>query len=257
MTWLYRSTLMKSTTSTVPGTQTRPRSLRARSTSIRCSARSFVSASSSSASAASSAAVAPRGRVPAIGCVMTRPVADLDQRLRAASRRRRSGGRARRPRGTGTCTGWGSTPAAPGRRPARRAGQSTSNRCESTTWKTSPSRMAALPSATADRYSSRSVRCRAGADGGPPCTATVAGAGRGQLRRSSGRAVRRRRPMPRRRARRCRRSSRRWRRAAGCRRCGRARPGRWPGSSTARGRRGRRPSCRAAAPSGGRRPSDR
>ena len=38
---------MKSTTSTLPGAQTRPRSLRPRSTSIRCSARSFASASSS------------------------------------------------------------------------------------------------------------------------------------------------------------------------------------------------------------------
>ena len=36
---------MKSGTSTVPGTQTRPRSLRARSTSMTCSARSFGSAS--------------------------------------------------------------------------------------------------------------------------------------------------------------------------------------------------------------------
>ena len=54
MTWLYRSTVMNSTTSTVPGAQTRPRSLRPRSTSMTCSARSFGSASSSAASAASS-----------------------------------------------------------------------------------------------------------------------------------------------------------------------------------------------------------
>ena len=40
-----------------------------------CSARSFSSASSSASSRASSAAVAPRGRVPAIGRVVTsRPV---------------------------------------------------------------------------------------------------------------------------------------------------------------------------------------
>ena len=58
---------MKSGTSTVPGTQTRPRSLRARSTSITCSARSFGSASRLSASRTSSSSVAPRGRVPAGG----------------------------------------------------------------------------------------------------------------------------------------------------------------------------------------------
>ena len=59
----------------VPYSQTRPRSLRPRSTSITCSARSFSSASSSSAIRASSAASPPRGRVPAIGRVEAwRPV---------------------------------------------------------------------------------------------------------------------------------------------------------------------------------------
>ena len=83
MTWLYRSTVANSGTSTVPGLQTRPRSLRARSTSMTCSARSFGSASSSAASAASSSGVAPRQRVPAIGCssARRRPV-DLDVHLR-------------------------------------------------------------------------------------------------------------------------------------------------------------------------------
>ena len=85
ITWLNRSTDMKSTTSTVPGAQTRPRSLRPRSTSIRCSARSFGSASRSAASAASSSGVAPRHRVPAIGCIIARPPVDLDQRLRAGA----------------------------------------------------------------------------------------------------------------------------------------------------------------------------
>ena len=66
---------MKLSTSTVPYSQTRPRSLRPRSTSITCSARSFSSASRPSAISASSAASAPRGRVPAIGRVETwRPV---------------------------------------------------------------------------------------------------------------------------------------------------------------------------------------
>ena len=64
---------MNSTTSTVPGRQTRPRSLRPRSTSITCSARSLGSASSSVSSAASSAGVAPRGLDPAIGWVIAVP----------------------------------------------------------------------------------------------------------------------------------------------------------------------------------------
>ena len=55
---------MKSGTSTVPGTQTRPRSLRARSTSITCSARSFGSASRPSASRTSSSS----RRARAAGC---------------------------------------------------------------------------------------------------------------------------------------------------------------------------------------------
>ena len=60
---------MNSITSTVPGTHTRPRSLRPRSTSITCSARSLGSSSSSVSSSASSAGSAPRGLEPAIGCV--------------------------------------------------------------------------------------------------------------------------------------------------------------------------------------------
>ena len=48
-------------------------SLRARSTSIRCSARSFSSARSSFSSARSSSWLAPRLRVPAIGRISTRP----------------------------------------------------------------------------------------------------------------------------------------------------------------------------------------
>ena len=68
---------MKSTTSTLPGAQTRPRSLRPRSTSIRCSARSLGSASSSSASAWSSCGVAPRCRVPAMGWTIARPSSTL------------------------------------------------------------------------------------------------------------------------------------------------------------------------------------
>ena len=64
---------MNSVTSTVPGTATFDTSFLARSTSIRCSARSFGSASSSSASAASASGVSPRGREPAIGCIVMWP----------------------------------------------------------------------------------------------------------------------------------------------------------------------------------------
>ncbi len=63
---------MKLVDLTEPYSQTRPRSLRPRSTSITCSARSFSSASSSAAIRRSSSAVPPRGRVPAIGRVATR-----------------------------------------------------------------------------------------------------------------------------------------------------------------------------------------
>ena len=69
----YRSISMSWSTRTVPGSATRPTSFRPRSTSMMCSARSFSSPSNSSASASSSSGVAPRGRVPAIGCVVTTP----------------------------------------------------------------------------------------------------------------------------------------------------------------------------------------
>ena len=81
----YCSTDIKVLTSTLPYSQTRPRSLRPRSTSIMCSARSFSSASSSASRRASSAASAPRGRVPAIGRVVTVAAGDRDQRLGARS----------------------------------------------------------------------------------------------------------------------------------------------------------------------------
>ena len=68
----YRSTRAKSSTFTVPGSHTFPKSLRPRSTSITCSARSFSSPSSSASFARSSAPVRPLGRVPAIGDVAAR-----------------------------------------------------------------------------------------------------------------------------------------------------------------------------------------
>ena len=52
---------------------TRPTSFRPRSSSMRCSARSFGSASSDCSAALSSSLVAPRGRVPAIGLTVTSP----------------------------------------------------------------------------------------------------------------------------------------------------------------------------------------
>ena len=62
-----------SVTLTVPVSATRPTSLRPRSSSIRCSARSLGSTISSSASFLSSSAVFPRGRVPAMGRIVTLP----------------------------------------------------------------------------------------------------------------------------------------------------------------------------------------
>ena len=58
---------MKSTTSTLPAEQIRPKSLRPRSTNIKCSARSFGSANNSVAKRASSSGESERLRVPAIG----------------------------------------------------------------------------------------------------------------------------------------------------------------------------------------------
>ena len=77
MMWLNRLIAMSSTTSTVAGSQTLTRSLRERSTSMMCSARSLGSASSSSAELDVLLRVAPRGREPAIGNVTTRPAVTL------------------------------------------------------------------------------------------------------------------------------------------------------------------------------------
>ena len=67
MTWLYRSIVIKSCTSTVPNSHTLPKSFLPRSTSMMCSARSFSSESRSSSRRLSWATVAPLGLVPAIG----------------------------------------------------------------------------------------------------------------------------------------------------------------------------------------------
>ncbi|CPU67260.1 Uncharacterised protein [Mycobacteroides abscessus] len=77
MMWLNRLVAMNSTTSTDVGSQTLTRSLRERSTSMMCSASSLGSSRSSSPSATSSSGVAPRGREPAMGNVVTRPSSTL------------------------------------------------------------------------------------------------------------------------------------------------------------------------------------
>ena len=73
ITWEYRSTVINSSTRIDPYRQTRPKSLRTKSTSIRCSARSFVLESSSSARRRSSNVPSPRGRVPAMGRISAQP----------------------------------------------------------------------------------------------------------------------------------------------------------------------------------------
>ena len=74
---------MSAGTSTLPSAQTRPRSLRTRSTIIRFSARDLSSARSASARYASSAGWAARGAVPLIG---------FDSTIRSRSTRRKRSG---------------------------------------------------------------------------------------------------------------------------------------------------------------------
>ncbi len=66
-------------TRTVPGTQTRPRSLRSTSTIITFSARSLALVRSSHARSRSSLRSRPRGRVPLIGSEATRPSASTER----------------------------------------------------------------------------------------------------------------------------------------------------------------------------------
>ncbi len=127
----------------VPYSQTRPRSLRPRSTSITCSARSFSSASSSAAMRASSLGIgAARARA---GDRPRRDVApgDRQQRLRAGARRSGS------PRSRGsTCTATGSRRAARGRSRTARPAICADQRCDGTTWKASPAWMYSMIRAT-------------------------------------------------------------------------------------------------------------
>ncbi len=73
---------MSSETFTVPYSAMRPTSLRPRSTSIRCSARSFSLLTSSCVMRASSSAERPRRRVPAIGRSVT--VRSVATRIRSS-----------------------------------------------------------------------------------------------------------------------------------------------------------------------------
>ena len=70
ITWLYFSTCINCTTSTVPGLQTLPRSFLPRSTNIKCSAFSLGSFNNSIAIFSSSTCSFDLGRVPAIGCII-------------------------------------------------------------------------------------------------------------------------------------------------------------------------------------------
>ncbi|SLH95965.1 Uncharacterised protein [Mycobacteroides abscessus subsp. abscessus] len=67
----YDSVAISSGTCTLPIWQTRPRSLRSRSTIMRFSARVLGLSASSRRSRSSSAGVAPRGAVPLIGLLST------------------------------------------------------------------------------------------------------------------------------------------------------------------------------------------
>ena len=154
----YRSTYIRSRTFTDPYSLTRPRSLRPRSTSITCSARSFSSPSIFVSSAASSASSRPRGCVPAIGRYSSfRPPARTSisgdepstcippEFFPPPNRRKYIYGdgftvRSARYRSNGATPG------------------SKSQRCESTTWKMSPAAMYSLARRTLPRNFSFEVR---------------------------------------------------------------------------------------------------
>ncbi len=73
MTWLYRSSVSISSTCSDPKSTTRPTSLRARSTSMMCSATSFGCSRARRRFDGPRSSVAPRQRVPAMGREMTVP----------------------------------------------------------------------------------------------------------------------------------------------------------------------------------------
>jgi len=80
LTWEYCSKNMRSETRTLPVLQIRPRSLRSRSTNIKCSARSFSFSNSSAESDLSISGSLLLGRVPAMGRVSTLEFSTLTRR---------------------------------------------------------------------------------------------------------------------------------------------------------------------------------
>ena len=135
----YFSICMNCVTSTEPALQTRPKSFLPKSTSIKCSARSFGSLSNSFAIVSSSSGVPPLGLVPAIGWMTTsRPVtftnaSGLEPTIDKSSLKRN-----RYIYGLGFCS----------RKTRYKSNGSESagilNRCESTTWNASPDLISSL-----------------------------------------------------------------------------------------------------------------
>ena len=86
MTWLYRSTDMKSTTSTVPGCADPAEVVAAEVDEHQVlGALLGVGEQVGGERRVLLGRVAPRHRVPAIGCIIARPSVHLDQRLRAGA----------------------------------------------------------------------------------------------------------------------------------------------------------------------------
>ena len=136
---------------------TRPRSLRPRSTSITCSARSFGSRWSCSARSASSRASAPRGRVPAIGWVVSLSPSTWRSSSGDAPTTSKSGVRTKNRYGLGLTRRSARYRPIPssGAPVAGSVGRSNDWRRASTTWIASPAAMASLATSTAWMYSSR------------------------------------------------------------------------------------------------------
>ena len=143
-----------SVTLTLPIAATRPTSLRARSSSMRCSARSFGSASSSASSAWSSSSSAPRRRVPASGRIVTLRRAAAPGSP-GSSRRRRRRRRSRKNRN-------GEGLSAPQRAIEREGGRRNGTRTASTARPGRSRRRGCIPSPSRPSQSARHVGAGAG-----------------------------------------------------------------------------------------------
>ena len=131
---------MKSGTSTVPGTHTRPRSLRARSTSITCSARSFGSAEQALGQPdvlllGRAARPGPGGRVHA------RPTLPVTVTSASGEEPTTSNGLSRPAKRSRYMYGDGLVARSTRYRSSASTSLASSNRWASTTWKASPARM--------------------------------------------------------------------------------------------------------------------